>query len=238
MKKFKQADKPTPCKKYTLLNTLDRPISLEFQKYSIKIDLTLRFFYSVKKNLQKSIWKIANSKKCDLIKMNLRSLIVLTSLLSLSTAVTIRGQFNTDNFYLFLNKFGFIKTEKTSDQKATFGYIFGNITASHDFSPTLTLAVLDRHHFLEFYGNRWDNLLASVAGMLIQTDFFLFVSARKFSVFIFHSAAHEKTKTVGWSSFAMLAKRLWNFMLNVRHCSFEVSENEVNENWNFSGFNY
>lgn len=86
--------------------------------------------------------------------MNLSSLIVLASLLSLSTAVTIEGQFDTDDFYLFLNKFGFIKTEKTSEQKATFGYIFGNITASHDFSPTLTLAVLDRHHFLEFYGNR------------------------------------------------------------------------------------
>lgn len=86
--------------------------------------------------------------------MNLRSVIVLASLFSLSAAVTIEGQFDTDNFYLFLNKFGFIKTEKTSEQKSTFGYVFGNITSSHDFSPTLTLAVLDRHHFLEFYGNR------------------------------------------------------------------------------------
>ena len=88
--------------------------------------------------------------------MNLRSLIVLASLLYLSTAVSIEGQFDTDDFFHFLNKFGFEKTSKTSEQKSTFGYIFGNITVIHknDFAPTLTLAVLDRHHFLEFYGNR------------------------------------------------------------------------------------
>jgi hypothetical protein len=86
--------------------------------------------------------------------MSLCSLIVLTSLLSLSTAVTIEGQFDTDDFYLFIQKYGFIKTSADPlEQKSTFGYIYGNITA-HDFPPTLTLAVLDRHHFLEFYGNR------------------------------------------------------------------------------------
>lgn len=88
--------------------------------------------------------------------MNLRSLIVLNflSLLSSSFAVTIEGQFDSKDFYLFLNKFGFIKTEKTSESKASFGYIFGNITTSDDYPANLTLAVLDRHHFLEFYGNR------------------------------------------------------------------------------------
>lgn len=84
--------------------------------------------------------------------MILRSLIVLTSLLSLTAAVNIEGQFDTDDFYLFLNKFGFQKSSEI-DQKSTFGYIFGNITAK-DLPPSLTLAVLDRHHFLEFYGNR------------------------------------------------------------------------------------
>lgn len=103
-----------------------------------------------KNNEKSKIWK------CDLIKMNLRSLIVLNflSLLSSSFAVTIEGQFDSKDFYLFLNKFGFIKTEKTSESKASFGYIFGNITTSDDYPANLTLAVLDRHHFLEFYGNR------------------------------------------------------------------------------------
>jgi hypothetical protein len=84
-----------------------------------------------------------------------RSLIVLNllSLLSPSLAVTIDGQFDTSDFFHFLNKFGFIKSEKT-EQKATFGYIYGNVTTNEDFRGHLTLAVLDRHHFLEFYGNR------------------------------------------------------------------------------------
>lgn len=88
--------------------------------------------------------------------MNWCSLIVLNlvSLLSPSLAITIDGQFDTKDFYLFLNKFGFIKSEKTAEQKATFGYIYGNVTTSEDFEGHLTLAVLDRHHFLEFYGNR------------------------------------------------------------------------------------
>lgn len=88
--------------------------------------------------------------------MGWRSLIVLNLLLLLSSfeAVTIEGQFDSRDFFLFLNKFGFIKTEKTSEQKASFGYIFGNVTASDNFDGSLTLAVLDRHHFLEFYGNR------------------------------------------------------------------------------------
>lgn len=85
-----------------------------------------------------------------------RSLIVvyLLSLLSSSLAVIIEGQFDTSDFFLFLNKFGFLKTEKTSETKSSFGYIYGNITSSDDFHGHLTLAVLDRHHFLEFYGNR------------------------------------------------------------------------------------
>lgn len=88
--------------------------------------------------------------------MNRRSLIVLNclALLASSVAVTIEGQFDTSDFFLFLNKFGFLKTEKTVEQKSSYGYIFGNITGRNDFPGTLTLAVLDRHHFLEFYGNR------------------------------------------------------------------------------------
>lgn len=84
-----------------------------------------------------------------------RSLIVinLLSLLSSSVAITIEGQFDTREFFLFLNKFGFLKTEKTSETKSSYGYIYGNVTSGAD-RPFLTLAVLDRHHFLEFYGNR------------------------------------------------------------------------------------
>lgn len=88
--------------------------------------------------------------------MNRRSLIALNLLWLFSSisALSIEGQFETNEFFLFLNKFGFQQTSKTIDAKATFGYIFGNITSNEDFPGHLTLAVLDRHHFLEFYGNR------------------------------------------------------------------------------------
>lgn len=86
--------------------------------------------------------------------MNWRSFIVLVTLLSSSLATFIEGEFESKNFFLFLNKFGFVKTEVSSESKATYGYIFGNITSSNDSSSRVTLAVLDRHHFLEYYGNR------------------------------------------------------------------------------------
>lgn len=86
--------------------------------------------------------------------MYLRSIIVLNllSLLFSSHAITIEGQFDTGEFFHFLQKFGFIKSEKTTAEN--FGYIYGNITSSDGFLGHSTLAVLDRHHFLEFYGNR------------------------------------------------------------------------------------
>lgn len=88
--------------------------------------------------------------------MDWRSLIVFVAIASSSSFATkLEGQFDSKDFFLFLNKFGFIKTVRNSEQKATYGYIFGNVTAaSREPQSTVTLAVLDRHHFLEFYGNR------------------------------------------------------------------------------------
>jgi hypothetical protein len=82
--------------------------------------------------------------------MNWRSLLVLVTILSSSLSINIEGEFDSKNFFLFLNKFGFEKTEVSSESKATYGYI----TSSNNTPSKVTLAVLDRHHFLEFYGNR------------------------------------------------------------------------------------
>lgn len=65
----------------------------------------------------------------------------------------ITGTFSTKEFFRFLIKFGFQKTDRHR-QKDTSGYIFGNITSKMNFSVPITLAVLDRSHFLEYYGNR------------------------------------------------------------------------------------
>lgn len=65
----------------------------------------------------------------------------------------ITGTFNTREFFRFLIKFGFQKTDRHR-QKDSYGYIFGNVTATTDFDAPITLAILDRGHFLEYYGNR------------------------------------------------------------------------------------
>lgn len=68
-------------------------------------------------------------------------------------ATHISGTFDTKEFFRFLVKFGFQKTDRHR-QKDSYGYIFGNVTSGSNFSVPITLAVLDRGHFLEYYGNR------------------------------------------------------------------------------------
>ncbi|KAK6631883.1 hypothetical protein RUM44_006913 [Polyplax serrata] len=65
----------------------------------------------------------------------------------------ISGSWNTSNFFKFLVKFGFQKTVR-HNQKESLGYIFGNITSRSHTNTTITLTVLDRGYFLEYYGNR------------------------------------------------------------------------------------
>lgn len=89
--------------------------------------------------------------------MKTRSLIVLILLLyhvTTSVALILDGKFETNKFFKFVSKFGFIKSEK--HEHPTYGYIYGNITSEETFPKdvSVTFAVLDRHHFLEFYGNR------------------------------------------------------------------------------------
>lgn len=65
----------------------------------------------------------------------------------------ITGTFNTNEFFRFLNKFGFQQMD-IHTQRDSYGYIFGNATSRKNSSKQVTLAVLDRNLFLEYYGNR------------------------------------------------------------------------------------
>lgn len=65
----------------------------------------------------------------------------------------ISGSWNSSDFFKFLVKFGFQKTIR-HNQKDSLGYIFGNITSKTPLNKTITLSVLDRGYFLEYYGNR------------------------------------------------------------------------------------
>jgi hypothetical protein len=90
------------------------------------------------------------------LNMNWSSLIVLILLLyhtSMSAALILDGSIETNEFFHFVTRFAFLKSEK--HQKSHYGYVFGNITSdSFPKDRHITFAVLDRRHFLEFYGNR------------------------------------------------------------------------------------
>lgn len=85
----------------------------------------------------------------------LKLCLLLFSLLLLKDVDTthISGTFKTKDFFKFLIKFGFQKTD-LHRQNESYGYIFGNVTSKTNFSRNITLAVLDRNHFLEYYENR------------------------------------------------------------------------------------
>uniref|UniRef100_A0A7G3AL11 GPR180/TMEM145 transmembrane domain-containing protein n=2 Tax=Lutzomyia longipalpis TaxID=7200 RepID=A0A7G3AL11_LUTLO len=81
---------------------------------------------------------------------------ILLQILWVSNATHLTGTFDpSKDFFKFLIKFGFQKTERHS-QRDSYGYIYGNITAKDSYFPVnLTLAVLDKYTFLDgFYGNR------------------------------------------------------------------------------------
>lgn len=67
----------------------------------------------------------------------------------------LKGTFNTGDFFVFLAKFGFQKTDE-HDLKNTLGYIYGNITCQ-DYNTVkhkATFVVVDRQYFLEYYRKR------------------------------------------------------------------------------------
>ena len=81
-------------------------------------------------------------------------LIQIFIIVQVISGVHIKGTFNSDDFFLFLDKFGFQKTD-IRNTIGTQGFIFGNVTSkSEDDNEVITLAVLDRGYFLEYYGNR------------------------------------------------------------------------------------
>ncbi len=82
------------------------------------------------------------------------SVLVFCLISSNCNSTYIEGDIDLENefFFKFLLKFGFSKTEKSID--INYGYIFGNITSDVNLNVPITLAVLDRHHFLDFYSNR------------------------------------------------------------------------------------
>lgn len=82
------------------------------------------------------------------------AILITFSSSSFSECTHLKGSLQSDEFFKFLVKFGFQKTDR-HQRDATHGYIFGNITSKTDLSlAPVTFAVLDRPYFLEYYQNR------------------------------------------------------------------------------------
>ncbi|CAB3373975.1 Hypothetical predicted protein [Cloeon dipterum] len=79
--------------------------------------------------------------------------VVLLSVICVARSAHLRGTWNTADFFHFLAKFG-IQKANMHNARDSLGYIYGNVTTAMASSATVTLAVLDRGFFLEYYGNR------------------------------------------------------------------------------------
>ncbi|GAB6024907.1 hypothetical protein CHUAL_010013 [Chamberlinius hualienensis] len=82
---------------------------------------------------------------------------VVTVMLNCFSSVSglhTKGTWSTnENFFKFLVKFGFQRTNQ-HDRSNTQGYIFGNITSSSNLTHSVTFVVVDKGYFTEYYGNR------------------------------------------------------------------------------------
>ena len=78
--------------------------------------------------------------------------LILFILATETDSLHVKGTWRTGTFFHFLAKFGFQKTN-LKDRVQTQGYIYGNVTANRNLTHFVTLAVLDRGYFLEYYGN-------------------------------------------------------------------------------------
>lgn len=83
----------------------------------------------------------------------------------------LAGTWDSRQFFVFLTKFGFQKTDPKQQDK-TQGYIYGNITQAGSRSSTkdLTLVVVDSEYFLEYYGNSTMRSRATCPAMFLKMD--------------------------------------------------------------------
>lgn len=78
--------------------------------------------------------------------------LIITSIQN-TNGTHLQGTFNTKDFFKFLIKFGFQKTDRHHKEE-THGYIFGNITSKQELPHPITFSVLPKPYFLEYYQNR------------------------------------------------------------------------------------
>ena len=79
-----------------------------------------------------------------------------------NSALHLKGTFKTNEFFKFVTRFGFQKTDEHNVDITT-GYIYGNISLVGDNVHTnqsiptnslITLAVMDYNYFIDYYNER------------------------------------------------------------------------------------
>lgn len=106
----------------------------------------------------------------------LNQLISLIVLVSLASAIHLKGTFKTNQFFKFISRFGFQPTD-LHDEQSTQGYIYGNITLidkdyfsnySYQDIPSITLAVIDYNYFIDYYNRRLVRPRSSACSMMFE----------------------------------------------------------------------
>ncbi|XP_029645028.1 uncharacterized protein LOC115219095 [Octopus sinensis] len=107
------------------------------------------------------------------------TMVSLGMLPTTSQALHLQGVWKSDNFFVFLAKFGFQKTD-LRDLEHTQGIIYGQVFSNsknpisaadqHSSNPMLTLVLVDSEYFMEYYGNRTSHDLNRCSRMFDKID--------------------------------------------------------------------
>ena len=99
--------------------------------------------------------------------------LVVISLFQVTSGIHLKGTFRTDEFFQFISRFGFQKTD-VHDEQVTTGYIYGNFSVvqagnlSVPADSLITLAVLDYNYFIDYYNKRRINPRSSACSLMFE----------------------------------------------------------------------
>lgn len=91
----------------------------------------------------------------------LKALILQLVLFQIAWGLHLKGTFRTDEFFKFVTRFGFQKTDQ-HNAPITTGYIYGNFSliktpgmnGTVPVDSLITLAVMDYNYFIDYYNKR------------------------------------------------------------------------------------
>lgn len=98
---------------------------------------------------------------------------LLLTTIQTCAGIHLQGTFSTSEFFKFIARFGFQKTD-VHNEEVTTGYIYGNFTVvgfgnqSVPKDSLITLSVMDYNYFIDYYNNRVINPRSSACDMMFE----------------------------------------------------------------------